>query len=98
MKSYRNIDIIVVIFAISTSVYALLVELGLPKEVIPTVINGLTASISVIVGFTGAFITVMLSNPSLMELEYRDRNRVVSTLITLGLPLAMLWYGQHIQT
>ncbi|HML02980.1 MAG TPA: hypothetical protein VK487_06365 [Candidatus Bathyarchaeia archaeon] len=53
---------------------------------IPTLINGITASLSVIVGFSGVVIGFMFR-----EANDRDRTYFIVLMVILVLPLTMLW-------
>jgi hypothetical protein len=57
------------------------------NETIPTIINGITSSVSIIVGFCGVVIGVMFR-----QLESTLKERLfVSIILPLGLLITMLW-------
>ena len=70
-------------------VWAALFNVRISPETIPILINGITSSTSVIIGFSGTIIGIMLR-----EIDKSDRKtRVFYMLIIalLALPLTMLW-------
>jgi hypothetical protein len=64
-------------------------DIKIETQYIPTLVNGITSSLSVIVGFTGATIGIMLR-----EIEKHDKKAkefYFRTLALLMLPLTLLW-------
>ena len=58
-------------------------------NLIPTLVNGITSSSSVIIGFTGAFIGIMFREMS--KKDKKSRNFYFIAIILLILPLTFLW-------
>lgn len=83
------IEILMLITASLAFINLWVTHVTLERDAIPTVINGLTSSISLIVGFTGAIITIVLTNPSFKRA--RSMVRIIITIITLALAIGVLW-------
>jgi hypothetical protein len=85
----RNVDLGLLI----TGIPALLAIIFYPvsnesSALVPTIINGVATSTSVIVAFTGLLMTFAISN-KLLELE-QVRNRSYFTIVLLGLSVLFL--------
>jgi Ca2+/Na+ antiporter len=86
-KLYLYVFTIVLIVAVIWVIFFLNIKVS--DQVIPTLVNGITSSMSVIVGFCGALIGIMFR-----EIDKNDSKTKVSyivVIVVLSIPLTMLW-------
>lgn len=83
--SYIGISIAVFV---ATLWAAILLNVGIDEQAVPTLVNGITSSMSIVVGFCGAIVGIMFreigTNPK------TKRNLLIS-LIALMAPITFLW-------
>ena len=91
-KLFRAIwELALLSFSVSALIYLVRTEIPVKEDIIPTIINGLVSSVSVIVGFTGILITFAYSN-KLIDLSHREsRYRLIIIVALLTLSLTFLW-------
>jgi len=83
----RKSEIPILAFFIITSLLVLTRQLSVDTQLIPTIINGVTSSTSIVVAFTGALITLAFSKRS----ELRQHSyRVALTMNLLAIAIAMV--------
>lgn len=91
MRRFTIFEIALLLPGIFVVYYTATREISIKTDFVPTVINGLTSSISVIVAFTGALITLVLSGSIFNFSASEKRTRIMPTIVMLGVPLALLW-------
>ncbi len=87
-KAKRDVYIVIAVtFGVIIYVSAFMpIKVG--EQIIPTVINGVTSSMSIIIGFSGAFIGIMLRE---IKKDKKMRQFYVISMVLLLMPLMFLW-------
>lgn len=80
---------IISIITVIATIWVGFLNIGVGNEAVPTLVNGITSSMSVIVGFCGAIIGIMFREIGTKDSE--ARNRLVVFLALLMAPITMLW-------
>lgn len=89
MRKFKAFEILLMLFLVGAFVITWTRNITIPHDQIPTVINGLVASISLIVGFTGAIIVFTMSKR--WDNLKLGSVRPMVYLLLIGLPIAFLW-------
>lgn len=89
LNIFRVYEISIIFLAISSFVYVWTNKIELDPQLIPTILNGLTASISLIIAFTSTLVTFTFSK--LIEKPYQHITRMFFTINFLVLTAALLW-------
>lgn len=87
-KNQLFFDIFWLLFAFITSLVIWNTNLLLETQFIPTVLNGVTTSISLIVGFTATTIAIMISKPFK---PVENKYRIGFTTVMLATPIFILF-------
>ena len=86
-KSQLFADILVLIFAFLFLLAIWNTDISIETQSIPTILNGLTSSISLIVGLTATVVTIAFSRSFKLA---QDWFRIGFTVVTLWLPIVLL--------
>jgi hypothetical protein len=89
MRKFQALEILLIIFIIGAFGITWARNNTIPKEQIPTVINGLVASISMIIGFNGAIMVFILSRR--WESLKLGSARPIIYVSLVGIPIVLLW-------
>ena len=87
MDTYRTGIWIISIVTIIAVIWVGVLNIGVGNEDVPTLANGITSSMSVIVGFCGAITGIMFR-----EIDHSEgKKKLVIFLLLLMVPITMLW-------
>jgi len=83
-------EIALLIMAIFSFGYTLIAEIRIDEGTIPEIVNGIASSISLIVGFTFAILTLAITSKIMGDPQLYVR-RTEWTMILLGFAVVLLW-------
>ena len=89
MRKFQWFEIGLILFLIGAFVIILTTSVKISEAEIPTAINGLVASISMIIGFAGAIMIFTLSKQ--WDTLKLGSVRPVVYLVIIGVPIVLLW-------
>ena len=89
MKKFKAFEIVLAVFILGALITTWTRNIAIPHDHIPSVINGIVASISMITGFSGATMLFTLSKQ--WEKLKLGMTRPIIYLALIGLPLVLLW-------
>lgn len=89
MRKFAVFELILVVFVVASSFVTWSRNITFSTDLIPSIINGLVASVSVITGFSGAIMVFTLSKQ--WEKLKLGNPRPVIYFILIAVPLALLW-------
>ena len=85
------IDIISLVLTIIFSIRIGIMEISIEPQFIPTIINGLSSSVSLIVGFTVTAVIITISRQLFKPSQ--NKYRIVFTIVLLIQPIIILFFG-----
>jgi hypothetical protein len=92
MKATQVFDLLLFLLFIFVSISIWTYSISVASEIVPTVINGVTTSISLAVGFTVASIGIAVSNPTFQTSKtIEDKPRILLTMSLLIFAVGLLW-------
>jgi hypothetical protein len=89
MKKSEALELLIVVFVFFSLVVTWTRNITIQNDQIPSIINGMVASISMIIGFSGAIMIFTLSRQ--WEKLKLGMVRPIVYLLLVGFPLALLW-------
>ncbi len=89
VKLQQLTDITCVCFAIVISLAIWIAKISVETQSIPTVLNGIVSSISLIVGFNATAIAITITSPKIET--YQDKTRLAVVIFALLLPISEIF-------
>jgi hypothetical protein len=89
MRKFKLSEILLVVFVVGSFYFTWRRNINIQYDQIPSIINGMVTSVSMITGFSGAIMIFMLSKQ--WEKLKLGMARPLIYLVLLGLPLSLLW-------
>lgn len=89
MRKFKVGEILLTVFICGTFYYTWTRNIAIPHDQIPSIINGMVAAISMIIGFSGAIMLFILSKQ--WDVLKLGMTRPMIYLVLVGLPLVLLW-------
>lgn len=86
----KNVDIGLAIIVVLSFILIWTTDISLETQFIPTIINGVSSSISLIVGFTATAISLTVSREEFKASQHK--NRIIWTIILLILAILFLFF------
>lgn len=84
-KAQTALDIFLLVFAFFNILGILNGDIVLDTQFVPTTLNGVTSSVSLIIGFTATILAIAVSKP-----QFRDVSRIKAIIILLLFPIIFL--------